>query len=39
MKKMFEAPVVEIVKFQIEDIVTTSVDNPPVGPGGLPIGP
>ena len=32
MKKYFEEPVVEIEKFEIEDIITTSGD-PDEGPG------
>ncbi len=38
MKKAFEAPEVEILEFNVEDVITTSsVEEPDPGAGGLPI--
>lgn len=37
--KKFEAPEIEIEKFQVEDVVTASGDQLDPGAGGLPIAP
>ena len=37
MKKLFEEPTVEVVTFNVEDVITTSGDDPVGGPDDGPI--
>lgn len=37
MLKTYETPEVEIIQFEVADVITTSDSGPDLGGGGLPI--